>query len=1166
MGKSAELQQEAKRIKNSTFLTARHFLSYNIENYSQWRVGPLFIDGLDEVRATEQKTILHEIAFRLKSLGNPEFRLSCRSVSWLDINVWKEFDALVKSDSVQILKLNPLDDPDIHLMITEHGFQATDFISQAYQHELDPFLKNPLLLKLLLKCVKIGLWPSTLTEIFEIACTEIVKENSYQENESSSALPSEDGILTAAGQLATLLLISNKTGWALENSENIEVASLKDVEAHDPTALNIAIHSGLFNGNHQCRIPFHQLVAEYLSANYLYKRIQKGLNAKLVLDLLIGNKSAPVADLKGLLAWFATLNPDLQSVLCFADPVAVIYYGKLNRINQDNQQDLLSHLAELIDPNHDQFNEFILGVISDDLDDLLISSLMNAPRFLQNKQLLMYTLLKNISRLPIDSRMDPKISLDGQTKINHKNLLRIIYDTSWESKVRCEGVHALNFVLSHPSDRYDILGSLILDLKNHVLRDEGYQLLGTMLGLLYPNELEPHEVWDYLDDWTIVGRSTIYHNFWKNILENSDSVQSRKLLYSLCKQASEVTRKLMRHGLGDVVLSLLSRGLYQWGDGLTIPELHHCFKVVEFDDSISELVPLGHKASSDYSNNHAASAEICDWLHERKDIRYGLIECDLIAQEYNLGVRPLNVEIALKFVGLNPPKGFRRWCLNNAAKLWDYYPRAAARLAEWSIHPIEGWGKPLSDEAVAKKSLSSSHMNQWNQRRLHRINQDPSTEIELKPEHVKNREALQKQSQEKIEKIRQQSKELSTGSCPPALLHHLAETYFTGFAKEGEFQIRHLESYLENDKQLLQSALSGFRSVLRRDDLPSLEQIADLHQNKQISYFAYPFLAAMELEDETILDKFSEKERRRAIGFYQVTDLHPYYCDSSGIITIDKNNLRPWYEHALLQYPEVVADSLVMIHNASVQAKSSVNQHVFKMAFDKRYVQIIPLAVMRMFTAFPTRSNKYQRESLRLILWSAIQSNGKSTENLRNIVFKRLNRKKMDIAQRAIWIGAALYTDRTLGLPALVEHLSKGQESRIRQIFNFLVPNVMQTIASHLDDWSSQEITMFIQTFSKRLYDDSFEDQYYSPHNVKGFYGDKFEFIFHPCIKNLSERCDKQSLNFMDSLLNDPNLKPWQEEISQLQHLQLRRSNGVTQSALSVKQIQKYLDGISAVA
>jgi len=69
MGKSTELQQEAKRIKNSTFLTARHFLSYNIENYSQWRVGPLFIDGLDEVRATEPKTILHEIAFRLKSLA-----------------------------------------------------------------------------------------------------------------------------------------------------------------------------------------------------------------------------------------------------------------------------------------------------------------------------------------------------------------------------------------------------------------------------------------------------------------------------------------------------------------------------------------------------------------------------------------------------------------------------------------------------------------------------------------------------------------------------------------------------------------------------------------------------------------------------------------------------------------------------------------------------------------------------------------------------------------------------------------------------------------------------------------------------------------------------------------------------------------------------------------
>ena len=121
-----------------------------------------------------------------------------------------------------------------------------------------------------------------------------------------------------------------------------------------------------------------------------------------------------------------------------------------------------------------------------------------------------------------------------------------------------------------------------------------------------------------------------------------------------------------------------------------------------------------------------------------------------------------------------------------------------------------------------------------------------------------------------------------------------------------------------------------------------------------------------------------------------------------------------------------------------------------------------------MFTVFPTRCAGRQLESLRVVLWSAILAGGMSATELKKIVLKRLNRKNMDLGQRAQWLCAGLFAARDRCLPLLADFLSVGRESRIHYVFEFLVPGRGgRSILDDVDEWTSRELAQLIQAFGK---------------------------------------------------------------------------------------------------
>ena len=231
MGKSTEFRAEAGRVGTTNSVTARYFINQDIAKHPAPVKEPLFIDGLDEVRVGggDPRSVIDKIITRLEALGRPQFRLSCRSLNWLGIGDERALYSLSGPGKIPVLRLNALNYDSIRKIVSAHQSNPEEFIQQARERGMGFFLKNPQLLAFLLKSVKAVGWPSSPTKTFENACEELLKERNseHRDARSSEALPAHKAVLTAAGQLCALMLITNKAGWSAEATKDHEVLSLE---------------------------------------------------------------------------------------------------------------------------------------------------------------------------------------------------------------------------------------------------------------------------------------------------------------------------------------------------------------------------------------------------------------------------------------------------------------------------------------------------------------------------------------------------------------------------------------------------------------------------------------------------------------------------------------------------------------------------------------------------------------------------------------------------------------------------------------------------------------------------------------------------------------------------------------------------------------------------
>ena len=1157
MGKSTEFRTTYDRIDGAHLFSAREFIRSNLVDFHPETI---FIDGLDEMRVGggDPRAVLDEIIKRLETLGKPKFRLSCRSDNWLGSGDRKEISSLLEdSKEIPLLQLNPLNDSNIQEIVSQRGQDADLFIQKAYEYGMDALLGNPQLLDFLITSVKAEDWPDSQLKMLESACRELIRErnNEHRDARSSASLESKEAILTAAGKLSAYMLIANKTGWARDDTDDSEILSMRDLECRHPNCLQAAFESRIFTGSPCSRIPIHRLVAEFLGARYLDKKIQNGLSVRRVLALLMEDNGILLPDLKGLAAWLAAFNSQARTILIRVDPIAIAFNGDTSEFSSIERTQLLTKLEQQIHLDSEWPSTVALSALTGNGGIPIIQDLTDSAERSKNRQILVYLLLRGFSQGYF-------LTNEADGKTDQKILLNIVRDDSWRSYVRCEALHALSRVFHHISQRSTLWRDILKELQEKHISDEKQELRGTLLYLTYPDELRPAEIWDYLVTEPATDHWSGYQNFLVNLVNRSNENQIKELLDSLCDHASEAIPKLENQRLSDIVIQLLARGLELFGEGLSIPELYRWFELVEFDYTVSQLT-VAHTSLPSYSRHDEANNAIRNWLNQHESVQYGLIEHGLLMEEAKIGSEYLIETIALKFVGRSAPEGIRLWCLDRAVQIWSSNQNVAKELASWSVLTQEGWEPPLSDAEIAITVSDVPGLIQWNDQRIADRTHAELRISEIKKKQEEIRRGYQKKKQQKLNIIQKQQTNLAKGKCMPVILDELAHVYFDNPCTSESNPQTCLLSYFERDESLVRATLAGFRSLLDRDDLPDLDQIIQLYEDGERSYFALPFLAGMEEAYKVgkDLSHLSETGIRRALAFYLITELPRQRFPFIDHFGNNHGKFPTWYKQALKLYPEAVADALVAVHNASVRGKNPPNGHMYKMAFDPGYVHVAKLAVPRMFTVFPSRCSARKLESLRVVLWSGILNNGIPPRALQGIISKRLKRKQMDIGQRAQWLGAGLFVDRDIYLPMLSKFLSAGEQIRVYHVIDFLVPEYREPLIfqDNIDKWNSEEIRLLIQIFGSRI-DPSIVQVDEGTLSDELRICQKFQVLLKIGIKELVKRTCDDARESLDILASDTGLSAWKQEIVLAQEEQVRNRRAAKHSDLNLKQIQDTLN------
>ena len=1158
MGKSTEFKAAAHKISGARCISVRRFIRPDFDTPSDFPSTTIFIDGLDEMRVGggDPRAVLDKVINGIEALGTPQFRLSCRPGNWLGSRDREELNSLVEPKEIPILQLNPLSYDDIREIVSHRGQDANTFIQRAHEYGIDALLGNPQLLFFLITSLEAGGWPGSQLIMLENACRELVRERNpeHRDANSSSLLYSREAILTAAGKLSVCMLVANKTGWTRYDSDDPEILSLLDLECHSDLPFQAALDSRIFEGSSSSKFPLHRIVAEFLGARYLNKEIQNGLSARRALAILMGHNGTLLPDLRGLAAWLAALNRQARATLIRIDPSTVAFNGDISRFSSNERKKLLVKLEQQIHLTSDWPSASALTALSGSKGIPIIQDLTESPTRSKNRQALVYLLLQGFT--PVYHAF----TSESDWETDHKSLLEIVCDHSWQSNVRCEALGVLNRVLHNIPERNTVLRNILHKLKEHGVSDEKHDLRGTLLNLIYPDELRPAEIWNYLATGPAIDHHGRYQNFFSILVDRSNEEQIKELLDSLCDHASEAIPKLEAHKLSDLVIQILARGIELFGDKLHVPELYRWFELVEFDYYSSQLIPV-HASRPRSTRHDKSSTVIRNWLIQRNTVQYALIEHGLCRKKSKIGTESLFKAVALKFVGTRAPVGFRSWCLGRAVQLWSSNQTVAKELASWSVQVQEGWELPPSDEEIATAVSDISGLIQWNDVRLKSRAQSEIAMAEVKRKQKEIQDIHQQEKQEKLDFLRQQQANLAKGQCRPVILDELAQVYFDDPNTDKDTPQTCLKTYFDGDENLVYATLAGFCSLVDRDDLPDLDQISQLYENGRRSFFALPFLAGMEevYKASNDLSHLSESVIRRALGFYLITDpprQQPFSIDHSD----QYKEFPTWYQQTLQYYPEAVADSLVSVHNASVRSKNLPNARLYEMAFDPAYSHVAKIAVPRMFTVFPTRCSARQLESLRLILWSSILNSGMSAVALQAIVSRRLNRKHMNISQQALWLGAGLFSDRNIYSPKLINFLSTGEASRVRHVIDFLVPTGHEPIVVHnIATWTAHDISQMIQTFGRLIQPPVFREH-------AGLVSDeqrisrKFHLLFTHWIKELTKRtCDDARKN-LDLLASDTSLSAWKWEIVLAQREQARHRRAARHSDLSLEQILETLD------
>lgn len=992
-GKSEAFETEA-RATDGICITIVKFLSD--DPAPLWQGKTLFLDGLDETRASGGDIgVLLKVRASLKKLGNPKFRIACRAADWFGSTDSQAISDASPDGQLDIFVLEPLSIPEIQEILRQNHaiHDPEDFVENARKHGIDGLLHNPKTLGLLAESIRDGYWPNSRQETFELACKKLAEEDSKEHRiQRRDQATSAEQILEEAGQLCAVLLLSDKTGLALDAaSADAQYPLIEELLPPDLSLAQLAARRKLFiqsPDGEERMVPSHRSVAEYLAARWLALQIDHhGLPLRRVMNLFIGNDQRTVAGLRGLYGWLALHCRAARRSLIEADPVTVVVYGDAKPMSVEDKRAILAGLKQEA-KQHLAFRWEIrsatpFGTLADKgLVPEFTAALSSGER-------------DDASQSFVDCILD--ILDEGQPIPELAvSLKALITDESRWSGIRRYALAAW-LKLSPPNEEALALLDAINERR---LADADDELAGKLLDHLYPGAITPEKLLSYLHPPKKRNHIGGLSMFWAyDLPRTSPDSHLPVLLDQLAARSDlDISDEIefsfdCRRMLG----GLLSRGIDVHGDAIS-------------DERLFTWLAIGADQYGESRREKEHHEAIANWLSKRPE-RYKAVVALCYKQcESNEHVRSCISTQVHRLHGATMPEDIGLWHLERASMSRNEV------LAE--IHLFEAVGSLMFRQGCAGLALET--IEAWaeaNPERKHLLDSMLAWEIpEWRQEDATRKNARQvtrkTQRQEKTSQVFEHFSAIRDGSAAPGILHELAGVWMDHYTDtHGETPAERFDSYCEHGDEVLKAAEAGFLLCPLRSDLPSVAEIIDLSIKRREHFIRKPCLVGMELrwrQGASFVNALPDDCLRRMLAFR---------------LTYGADNTPEWFTYLVQTRPTLVAEVLVDYAGATLKARQDYISETYSLATDPSYRSVAELAVPELLAGFPVRAKSTQLSHLERLLKAAMRY---TVQKLAGMIEKKLAAKGMDVAQKVYWLTVAMLLDPAKYEPQLWQYVGKN--------------------------------------------------------------------------------------------------------------------------------------------
>ncbi|MGE4444771.1 MAG: NACHT domain-containing NTPase [Candidatus Altimarinota bacterium] len=454
------------------FMHVKKFIELTIDLKSTTKV--LLLDGLDEYRSSQNEktftiTLLGDkISKILNIYKDLKIVISCREMDWYGDADEKALKDEIKVNTA-IYNIQPLDN-NLQNKLSKF-FKIDDsekFIEKFSSHGL---LENPQMFSMLA-----NLWKepnieiNSKKELYEFFIKKAKEQNTIH---SQLIMKLEiDDIFKYSGYLAFFYMFCGVDEF---NEEVIDQIVAKDKGYEREKVEYILNHTKLIK-NHTFS---HRTIAEYCLAHFLSINIKNlSINKERIKSLFIKSNKVPT-ELRGTFAWLCSITGDNDFIS--VDPYYQMIHGDNSLFNFEQKKDILKEVKRYSnkDPWFYKFGQTMQleGFYSSELDEFLIEEFNNA---LTLKNHYIYVLINiftqaNNLTVKIKKFIKEKI-LDNKIHPRYKDDLISIFKNGDIS----------------------FLKNILEKIKNKEIDDSQNYLKKEILYYLYPVEIEPSQIVEYL--------------------------------------------------------------------------------------------------------------------------------------------------------------------------------------------------------------------------------------------------------------------------------------------------------------------------------------------------------------------------------------------------------------------------------------------------------------------------------------------------------------------------------------------------------------------------------------------------------------------------------------------------------------------------------------------